>query len=117
MLHDCVRPFCGESGLVCTCADGADGEDRLLFDHQATPGQNARLRRPATYTLAVEQMMQRYYRTVMDLSRLNEMLAAVVRRGDPDQTAAAHLRSPLNERFSGERTAIYKRPSDECVYQ
>ena len=24
--------------------------------------------------LAVEQMMQRYYRTVMDLSRLNEML-------------------------------------------
>ena len=28
----------------------------------------------ATFTLAVEQLMQRYYRTVMDLSRLNEML-------------------------------------------
>src|SRR5690606_11422006 len=28
----------------------------------------------ASYTLAVEQFMQRYYRTVMELSRLNEML-------------------------------------------
>jgi [protein-PII] uridylyltransferase len=28
----------------------------------------------ASFTLAVEQLMQRYYRTVMELSRLNEML-------------------------------------------
>ncbi len=48
-------------------------EDRLLFDHQVNL---ARLMgyEDATYTLAVEQLMQRYYRTVMDLSRLNEML-------------------------------------------
>ena len=48
-------------------------EDRLLFDHQI---KLARLLgyEDATYTLAVEQFMQRYYRTVMDLSRLNEML-------------------------------------------
>ncbi|MDN3518376.1 [protein-PII] uridylyltransferase [Aquisalimonas lutea] len=48
-------------------------EDRLLFDHQAT------LARQFGYTdqehaLGVEQFMQRYFRTVMELSRLNEML-------------------------------------------
>jgi [protein-PII] uridylyltransferase len=48
-------------------------EDRLLFDHQL------RLARmfgyeDATYTLAVEQFMQRYYRTAMFVSWLNELL-------------------------------------------
>ena len=48
-------------------------EDRLLFDHQI------RLARmfgyeDATYTLAVEQFMQRYYRTAMLVSWLNELL-------------------------------------------
>ncbi|NNF67649.1 MAG: [protein-PII] uridylyltransferase, partial [Gammaproteobacteria bacterium] len=48
-------------------------EDRLLFDHQA------RLAEMFGYTdtratLAVEQLMQRYYRTVMELRLLNEML-------------------------------------------
>jgi len=48
-------------------------EDRLLFDYQA---QIAELfsYEDASYTLAVEQLMQRYYRTAMDISRLNEML-------------------------------------------
>ncbi len=48
-------------------------EDRLLFDHQ-TKLANMLGYEDATYTLAVEQLMQRYYRTVMDLSRVNEML-------------------------------------------
>lgn len=48
-------------------------EDRLLFDHQRT------LARQFGYSdgpnnLAVEQFMQQYYRTVMELNRLNEML-------------------------------------------
>ncbi len=48
-------------------------EDRLLFDHQI------RLARmfgyeDASYTLAVEQFMQRYYRTAMFVSWLNELL-------------------------------------------
>jgi len=49
------------------------GEDRLLFDYQV---KISRLfgYKDASYMLAVEQLMQRYYRTVMDLSRLNEML-------------------------------------------
>ncbi len=48
-------------------------EDRLLFDHQR------KLAKLFGYTdtrnnLAVELFMKQYYRTVMDLSRLNEML-------------------------------------------
>ncbi len=48
-------------------------EDRLLFDHQI---RLARLfgYEDATYTLAVEQFMQRYYRTAMFVSWLNELL-------------------------------------------
>jgi [protein-PII] uridylyltransferase len=48
-------------------------EDRLLFDHQKNLAEMLGYE-DATFTLAVEQMMQRYYRTVMDLSRINEML-------------------------------------------
>ena len=48
-------------------------EDRLLFDHQVKLAHLFGYE-DATYTLAVEQLMQRYYRTVMALSRLNEML-------------------------------------------
>jgi [protein-PII] uridylyltransferase len=48
-------------------------EDRLLFDHQI------RLARmfgyeDSTYTLAVEQFMQRYYRTAMQVAWFNELL-------------------------------------------
>ncbi|MEE8306548.1 MAG: [protein-PII] uridylyltransferase, partial [Gammaproteobacteria bacterium] len=48
-------------------------EDRLLFDHQIKLASELGYE-DATFTLAVEQLMQRYYRTVMDTSRLNEML-------------------------------------------
>lgn len=72
------------------------GEDRLLFDHQT---RIARLfgYKDATYMLAVEQLMQRYYRTVMDLSRLNEMLLQLFQEAilmNPNVEA-----EPLNERF------------------
>src|SRR3954469_21698186 len=55
-------------------------EDRLLFDHQI---KLARMfgYEDATYTLAVEQFMQRYYRTAMDVSLLNEMLLQLLREG------------------------------------
>lgn len=48
-------------------------EDRLLFDYQITLAKQFG-HRDEDHNLAVEQFMQRYYRTVMDLSRLNEML-------------------------------------------
>jgi [protein-PII] uridylyltransferase len=61
-------------------------EDRLLFDHQIKLAQMLGYE-DASFTLAVEQLMQRYYRTVMELSRLNEMLLqlfeeAVLEKGD-----------------------------------
>jgi [protein-PII] uridylyltransferase len=71
-------------------------EDRLLFDHQSRLAAMLGYE-DATYTLAVEQLMQRYYRTVMELSRLNEMLLQLFEEAilmDPD--AEPH---PLNERF------------------
>ena len=42
-------------------------EDRLLFDHQIRLAQTFGYE-DASYTLAVEQLMQRYYRTVLDVS-------------------------------------------------
>ncbi|MBT8077067.1 MAG: [protein-PII] uridylyltransferase [Gammaproteobacteria bacterium] len=71
-------------------------EDRLLFDHQKSLAQMLGYE-DASYTLAVEQLMQRYYRTVMELSRLNEMLLQQFEEAillDPAATP-----EPLNERF------------------
>ena len=71
-------------------------EDRLLFDHQTKLAKMLGYE-DATYTLAVEQLMQRYYRTVMDLSRVNEMLLQLFEEAilmDPKAEPAA-----LNERF------------------
>lgn len=71
-------------------------EDRLLFDHQIRLAELLGYE-DASYTLAVEQLMQRYYRTVMELSRLNEMLLQLFEEAillDPQAEA-----EPLNERF------------------
>ena len=71
-------------------------EDRLLFDHQKNLAEMLGYE-DATYTLAVEQLMQRYYRTVMELSRLNEMLLQLFEEAilmDPDAPA-----EPLNACF------------------
>ena len=71
-------------------------EDRLLFDHQKKLAEMLGYE-DAVYMLAVEQMMQRYYRTVMELSRLNEMLLQLFEEAilmDPGAPA-----EPLNEYF------------------
>ncbi|HET6724901.1 MAG TPA: [protein-PII] uridylyltransferase, partial [Gammaproteobacteria bacterium] len=61
-------------------------EDRLLFDHQL---RVARLfgYEDRDHLLGVEQFMQHYYRTLMSLSRLNEMLLQLFQEAlllDPD---------------------------------
>ena len=71
-------------------------EDRLLFDYQM---RLAKLfgYRDGSYMLGVEQFMQRYYRTVMELSRLNEMLLQRFQEVilmNPDASP-----EPINERF------------------
>jgi [protein-PII] uridylyltransferase len=48
-------------------------EDRLLFDYQRTLARQFGYS-DSEHSLAVEQFMQQYYRTVMELNRLNEML-------------------------------------------
>jgi [protein-PII] uridylyltransferase len=70
-------------------------EDRLLFDYQI---KLAKLfgYEDASFTLAVEQLMQKYYRTVMDVSLLNEMLLQLFREAILTQSAAA---LPINARF------------------
>jgi len=71
-------------------------EDRLLFDHQTRLAEMLGYE-DASYTLAVEQLMQRYYRTVMELSRLNEMLLQQFEEAilmDPTTPAVS-----LNDRF------------------
>jgi [protein-PII] uridylyltransferase len=71
-------------------------EDRLLFDHQIRLAKMFGYE-DATYTLAVEQFMQRYYRTVMDVSLLNEMLLQLFREAILGDGAAETV--PLNPRF------------------
>lgn len=53
-------------------------EDRLLFDLQKDLASQFGYE-DGKYNLAIEQFMQRYYRTVMDLERLNELLLQLFR--------------------------------------
>ncbi len=87
-------------------------EDRLLFDHQV---KLAKLfgYEDASFTLAVEQFMQKYYRTVQELARLNEMLLQLFEEAillDP----AAPPR-PLNSRFQVRND--YLEACDEEVFE
>ena len=70
-------------------------EDRLLFDYQI---KLAKLfgYEDASFTLAVEQLMQKYYRTVMDVSLLNEMLLQLFREAILTQSSPP---MPINARF------------------
>jgi [protein-PII] uridylyltransferase len=74
-------------------------EDRLLFEHQRELARQFGYRDDGS-NLAVEQFMQRYYRTVMELNRLNEVLLqlfqeAILLADEPEQI------TPINKRFQG----------------
>ncbi|MGH8309663.1 MAG: [protein-PII] uridylyltransferase, partial [Steroidobacteraceae bacterium] len=70
-------------------------EDRLLFDHQIRLAKTFAYE-DASYTLAVEQFMQRYYRTVMEVSLLNELLLQLFREAILTESEPPR---PLNARF------------------
>lgn len=53
-------------------------EDRLLFDYQNQISADFGFE-PGPHNLAIEQFMQQYYRTIMELERLNEMLLQIFR--------------------------------------
>jgi [protein-PII] uridylyltransferase len=77
-------------------------EDRLLFDHQIKLAQTFGYE-DASYTLAVEQLMQRYYRTVMDVSLLNELLLQLFREAILSESGPPR---PLNARFQVRNGAL-----------
>jgi [protein-PII] uridylyltransferase len=86
-------------------------EDRLLFDHQVKLAQLLGYE-DASFTLAVEQLMQRYYRTVMELSRLNEMLLQLFEEAillDKDEPPL-----PLGPRFQSRNG--YLEATDDQVF-
>jgi [protein-PII] uridylyltransferase len=73
------------------------GEDRLLFDYQRTiAGQFGY--NDEDGQLGVEEFMKLYYRTVMDLSRLNEMLLQLFQEEILFAEQSAEI-VPLNRRF------------------
>jgi len=49
-------------------------EDHLLFEYQRSLARDFGFVDDGSHNLAVEQFMQQYYRTVIELNRLNEML-------------------------------------------
>ncbi|MBP6513969.1 MAG: [protein-PII] uridylyltransferase [Steroidobacteraceae bacterium] len=71
-------------------------EDRLLFDHQIKLARRFGYE-DATYTLAVEQFMQRYYRTAMYVSLANELLLQHFREAILAERGAVPI--PINPRF------------------
>ena len=79
-------------------------EDRLLFDFQAELARQFGYK-DTEHTLAVEQFMQRYYRMIMRLTRLNEMLLQLYQEtilyADVDEKPAL-----LNKRFQVKRGFI-----------
>ena len=83
-------------------------EDRLLFDHQIKLARTFGYE-DASYTLGVEQFMQRYYRTVMDVSLLNELLLQLFREAILTENEPP---LPLNARFQV-RSGSLETTSDE----
>jgi len=72
-------------------------EDRLLFDHQLALALQFGYQ-DGDNNLAIEQFMQHYYRTVMELERLNEMLLQLFQ---DEILSHGHIDKPIvvNERF------------------
>ena len=79
-------------------------EDRLLFDHQRELAKRFGYR-DDRHHLAVEYFMKQYYRTVMELSRLNEMLLQLFK----EEILLADDSSPvveINSRFQSQKGFI-----------
>ena len=73
-------------------------EDRLLFDYQKKIAEIFGFT-SGEYNLAIEQFMQQYYRTIMELERLSEMLLQSFRE-EILLTASQRKLTPLNDRFN-----------------
>jgi len=93
--------------------DAGRREDRLLFENQRALAARFGYRDDDA-NLAVEQFMRRYYRTVMELSRLGEMIEELLREAillppEPEKPV------PINRRFQSVSGFLEVR--DEGVFQ
>jgi len=73
-------------------------EDRLLFDYQKKIAEAFGFK-SGEHNLAIEQFMQQYYRTIMELERLSEMLLQIFKE-EILLTAAQRKLTQINERFN-----------------
>jgi [protein-PII] uridylyltransferase len=73
-------------------------EDRLLFDYQNQLATDFGFE-AGEHNLAIEQFMQQYYRTIMELERLNEMLLQMFRE-EILLTRSEKESHPVNARFN-----------------
>ncbi|NIR30636.1 MAG: [protein-PII] uridylyltransferase [Gammaproteobacteria bacterium] len=88
-------------------------EDRLLFDYQRAIAERFGYR-DRDHNLAVEQFMKRYYRTVMELGQLNEMLLELFQEVILHADCRAHV-IPVNERFHAHNG--YLEAADDRVFK
>ncbi len=72
-------------------------EDRLLFDYQVALAKQFGYQ-DQNYNLAVEQFMQRYYRTVKALNELNDVLSQLLQEAILYPTKAESI-TPLDSHF------------------
>ncbi len=72
-------------------------EDRLLFDHQKALAEQFGFQ-GTTSNEAVEQFMQQYFRTVMELERLNEVLLQLFREVTLNNSEDVVI-LPINQNF------------------
>ncbi|MFZ9036647.1 MAG: [protein-PII] uridylyltransferase [Gammaproteobacteria bacterium] len=73
-------------------------EDRLLFDYQKKIAARFGFE-SSEHNLAIEQFMQQYYRTIMELERLSEMLLQIFKE-EILLTASQRKLKLLNEHFN-----------------
>jgi [protein-PII] uridylyltransferase len=73
-------------------------EDRLLFDYQKKIAEEFGFT-SGKHNLAIEQFMQQYYRTIMELERLSEMLLQIFKE-EILLTASQRKLKQINERFN-----------------
>ena len=92
--------------------DAGRHEDRLLFEHQRALAARFGYT-DSTSNLAVEQFMRSYYRTVMELSRLTEMLLELLIEAI-EVTSLDALPVPINRRFHS--VSGYLETRDERVF-
>jgi [protein-PII] uridylyltransferase len=85
-------------------------EDRLLFDYQNQLATEFGFKQ-GEHNLAIEQFMQQYYRTIMELERLSEMLLQIFRE-EILLTDAQRKITPINDRFMLRNCYIEARYAD-----